>query len=40
MNEFFDDLIKLKKKVIVYPVYETWADLGTKNNFNMKKWKS
>ncbi len=39
MNEFFDDLIKLKKKVIVYPVYETWADLGTKNDFNIKKWK-
>ena len=39
MNEFFDDLIKLKKKVIVYPVHETWADLGTKNDFNIKKWK-
>lgn len=39
MNKFFDDLVKLGKKVIVYPVYESWADLGTKKNFNIKKWK-
>ena len=39
MNEFFNELVKRGKKVIVYPVYESWADLGTKKNFNFKKQK-
>ena len=39
MNKFFEDLVKLGKKVIVYPVYESWTDLGTKKSFNIKKWK-
>jgi len=30
MNEFFEDLAKLGKKVIVYPIYERWVDLGQK----------
>ena len=34
MNEFFEDLVKLGKKVIVYPVHEMWTDLGTKDNLN------
>ncbi len=30
MNKFFEDLIRLKKKVIVYPVHERWEDFGSK----------
>ena len=30
MNKFFEDLVRLKKKVIVYPVHERWEDFGTK----------
>ena len=30
MPEFFMSLTKAKKKVIVYPIYETWHDLGQK----------
>ena len=39
MNKFFEDLVKLGKKVIVYPVYESRTDLGTKKILNTKKWK-
>ena len=39
MNEFFEDLVKLGKKVIVYPVHEMWTDFGTKDNLNNTKKK-
>ena len=28
MNNFFDRLVKLNKRVLAYPVYESWADIG------------
>ena len=31
-NEFFTTLVAEKKKVIVYPIYESWHDLGQKND--------
>ena len=31
MPEFFKDLSESKKKVIVYPIYENWNDLGRRN---------
>jgi len=40
MPEFFKTLSKAKKKVIVYPIYEFWHDLGYKNDFEQKKNKS
>jgi len=36
MPEFFTELSKAKKKVIVYPIYELWNDLGHKNDFEKK----
>jgi len=36
MNDYFDELHKMGKKIIVYPVYEKWSDLGTKKNINSK----
>tara|TARA_B110001454_G_C12665419_1_gene411357 strand:+ start:224 stop:1267 length:1044 start_codon:yes stop_codon:yes gene_type:complete len=30
MPDFFAKLLKLKKKVIVYPIYEKWQDMGQK----------
>ncbi len=38
MNNFFEDLTKMGKKVIVYPIYERWVDLGHKEYIkNMEK---
>ena len=33
MPDLFTKLSNLKKKVIVYPIYEKWQDLGHKKNF-------
>jgi len=33
MPEFFQNLVKAKKNVIVYPIYEKWNDLGHKKNY-------
>ena len=32
MPEFFTTLVAERKKVIVYPIYESWHDLGQKND--------
>jgi len=37
MNEFFVDLVNLGKKIIVYPVYENWTDLGNKKEYIKNK---
>ena len=34
MPDFFMKLKKEKKRVIVYPIYESWHDLGHKNHLN------
>ena len=34
MPEFFEKLVVKKKRVIVYPIHESWQDLGQKNNFS------
>ena len=39
MTEFFLKLKKLKKKIIIYPVYENWIDIGIKKDFNKAKKK-
>ena len=36
MPEFFTMLAKAGKKIIVYPIYETWYDFGQKDN-SLKK---
>ena len=33
MNELFNYLNKSKKKVIAFPLYEKWQDIGTMKNF-------
>ena len=43
MPDFFTKLVKAGKKVIVYPIYEEWYDLGQKNiklNINKQKTKT
>ena len=38
MPNFLEKLKKKNKKVIAYPIYESWVDIGTKLNFqNIKK---
>jgi len=37
MNEFITKLIKKNKKVIAYPFYESWFDLGTKEQLKISK---
>ena len=37
MTEVFLILKKLKKKIIVYPVYENWIDIGDKEDFDLAK---
>ena len=37
MNELIMLLIKKKKKVIAYPFYENWFDLGTKEQLRLYK---
>jgi len=37
MNEFIMQLIKDKKKVIAFPFYENWFDLGTKEQLKILK---
>jgi NDP-sugar pyrophosphorylase family protein len=37
MNEFIIKLIKKNKKVIAYPFYESWFDLGTKEQLKISK---
>jgi len=37
MNEFITQLIKKKKKVIAFPFYENWFDLGTKEQLKIFK---
>ena len=38
MPNFLEKLRKKNKKVIAYPIYESWVDIGTKLNFqNIKK---
>ena len=32
MSEFLISLIKKKKRVFAYPLYENWIDVGTKEN--------
>ena len=33
MTDLIDQTIKDKKKVNIYPIYEYWADMGTKQNY-------
>ena len=37
MTEVFSILKKLKKKIIIYPVYENWIDIGHKKDFDRAK---
>ena len=37
MNSLLSKLIDDKKKVILYPLYESWIDLGTHKNLNYYK---
>lgn len=37
MDEFIKELIKKKKKVIAFPFYESWFDLGTKKQIKIFK---
>ena len=37
MNDFIIKLIKKKKKVIAFPFYENWFDLGTKEQLKISK---
>ena len=37
MNELIMLLIKKKKKVIAFPFYENWFDLGTKEQLRIFK---
>ena len=37
MNEFIIRLIKKRKKVIAFPFYENWFDLGTKEQLKISK---
>ena len=32
MPQFFTNLVKKNKKVIVYPIFEKWNDLGHKKD--------
>ena len=41
MNEFITKLVNRKKKVIAFPFFENWHDLGSKNELKgFKKYKS
>lgn len=41
MNDFIMKLIKKNKKIIAYPFYDNWYDLGTKNELkNFRKFSS
>ena len=33
MNELFNYLVKSKKKVIAFPIYEKWHDIGSMKNY-------
>ena len=37
MNDFIMKLIKKKKKIIAFPFYENWFDLGTKEQLKIYK---
>ena len=37
MNELITYFIKRKKKVIAFPFYENWFDLGTKKQIDILK---
>ena len=37
MNEFITEKIKKRKKIICYPVYENWVDIGNKLDFNNQR---
>ena len=39
MNNFFDRLVKLNKRVLAYPVYESWADIGRPSDLKKIKKK-
>ena len=39
MPNFLDKLRKKNKKVIAYPIYENWIDIGTKPNLENSKKK-
>ena len=41
MTDLIKKILKSKKKVISFPIYEHWEDLGTKSNLNSarkKEW--
>ena len=38
MNDLIDISQKRNKKIAIFPLYEDWVDVGTKENFlNLKK---
>ena len=37
MNDFIMQLIKMNKKVVAFPFYENWFDLGTKEQLKIFK---
>jgi len=37
MNRFLEKLLRLSKKILAYPIYETWLDVGSPNEFGIAK---